>query len=692
LADSGLGRAGYSIVGQKEIDQALAASAEDRRAWVDEAAGVQRYRARKVESQRRLASAGAHLQRDADIVGELEAQREPLREEAEVAARYKSALTSLRSVESGLLIHEVVKAAREMEELQKRIEDSVRLGRDEALRAEKLEAQIRQGSDRIVELDREADIARKALQESLTALERAQADVRLGEERLRSLDELEQSLASNVSEGPSRIQQASTDLAALREEAAAEQEALEKLRIEFAGAGERSKTLSAQLKEIEQRLMEARAVHAEKLRREAEKAHRGERAKEAKRELDGIRKTSPELKTALDEAKAVADALNAEIKGARDRITQFEADLTGIRRQEEKDAQVIRGWLAERSALEGRHRGIEDTIATHEGLNQGARAVMEAKQRNVLSGHYQPVGEAIDVPQELALAIETALGGSVNDLIVDRESDAKAAIAWLKEHRLGRATFQPIPLMRPSEPNMDLRKVLGEKGVLGRASELVDCDPQNRPVIDSLLGRVVIVEDLDTSLRLAKTTGWNRLVTLDGEVVHSSGAVTGGHQAKQGYGLVQRKADLNRLEKEIADLTKKIDEAESRTRNHSRSRTGIETALKEQAELIGSKREEAEEANSFFQSLNDEWISTERSRQRIETELQKLGALSEEELPDYDLHGIEAERDVVLKQMAAGSADAEQAEERLREMDQRVAQSQARLQAAERRLHAAEED
>ena len=692
LADSGLGRAGYSIVGQKEIDQALAASAEDRRAWVDEAAGVQRYRARKIESQRRLASASTHLQRVADIVGELEAQREPLREEAEVAARYKSAQTSLRAVESGLLIKEVVTAITEMEALQKRIDDSVKLGLDENIRAETLESEVRRCSEKIINLDREADGIRKALQDSISALERAQSEVRLGEERLRSLDELEASLTTPTSDDPSRIETASADLAAVRMEATAEREALEKLRIESAGAGIKSKALAGELKEVENRLAEARAIHAEKLKREADKAHRNERAKDAKRELAGITKSVPELQEALEAAKEAATSVNAEIKDSRDRVKQLETDLTGLRQQEEQDAQVIRRWLSERSALEGRQRGIEATIEAHEGLNQGARAVMEAKQRGVLSGNYLPVGEAIDVPQDLALAIETALGGSVNDLIVEREADAKAAIAWLKEHRLGRCTFQPIPLMRTYDTHSDLRRLLGEKGVVGRASELVECNKQDRPVIDSLLGRIVIVEDLDVSLRLAKTSGWSRMVTMDGEVVHSSGAVTGGHQAKQGYGLVQRKADLNKLEADILSLSKKITEAETRSKNFAKSKAGIETALKELNDLLSSKREQAEEANSYFQSLNDEWTSTVRSQQRIEAELTKLATVPEDELPDVDFHKIEAERDAVLKKLAAGSADAEQAEARLREMDQRVAQSEARLKAAERRLQAAEED
>ena len=172
------------------------------------------------------------------------------------------------------------------------------------------------------------------------------------------------------------------------------------------------------------------------------------------------------------------------------------------------------------------------------------RAVLEAAERGLLPGTYLAVGSAIETDKDYSLAIETALGASANDLIVENESEAKRAIAWLKENRAGRCTFQPISLMRTSEVSNELRKVLNEKGVIGRASELVDCDSKVRPVIDSLLGRIVIVDLLEDALKLAKTHGWTRIVTLDGEVVHSSGAVAGGQNNKQSYGIVQRKADF----------------------------------------------------------------------------------------------------------------------------------------------------
>lgn len=684
LSDSGLGRAGYSIVGQKEIDQALAASAEDRRAWVDEAAGVQRYRTRKLESQRRLMGAQQHLQRVSDILSELEAQREPLRAEAEVAARYKSALFSLREVESGLLMKEIYAAHHEMVDLERRIEESMRITREEGERAARLEHQFREGEQKLLTLEGEVEVVRRHLSEQLSSVERAQAEIRLSEERLRSLDQLEQNL--DTGDGKARIEQAQAERDALAAEVEAERTALAKITEEAAGAGQLARELTAQLKSVEQRLTRARQLQSENLKRQADLAHRAERSKDARRELEGIQKSEPEIDEAVEQAKAEVEALEAKLKDARDRIKLLEADVQRLRQEEDRDAQDTRKALAERSSLEGRIRGIEATIDAHEGLNQGARSVLEARERGQLKASYVPVGEAIEVPTEYALAIDIALGGSSNDLIVEHDSDAKAAIAYLKEHRLGRATFQPIPLMRPFEPSYELKKLLNEKGVVGRASELVDCKGSYRPVVDSLLGRVLIVEHLDAALRLAKTTGWSRMVTLDGEVVHSSGAVTGGTTARQSFGLVQRKAELLRLQETLAEHTKLVNEAETRTRNRSKSRAATDLSIKEQRDILDEIGSQAQEARAYFQTLHDEQLGMQRARLRLENELGKLQEEEPAEIEQVDVAAIELERDEILKALAAGSADAEQAETRLREAGQRVQQAESRFQAGDRRL------
>jgi chromosome segregation protein len=691
LADSGLGRAGYSIVGQKEIDQALSASPEERRGWVDEAAGVQRYRVRKQESQKRLAAAQSHLQRVYDVLRELHSQREPLEEEAEVALRYRSMLNSLREVESGLLVNDVVKAIREIEGLENKISDAQRLIRDELARADDLESVGRKVGERISDVEREMDSVRGLQQGSLTALERAEAELRLAEQRLQSLADLETSLGEEGAHSEHRIVEAEQEVSALQIEVAAERENLERIRTECGGAGQEAKLLREELRAIEREVAEARNVHAKHLKYEAERAHRMERLDEAERELQGIVDALPDLKRAVEQAKAEWDKSLGEAHSLETELKQKEAGLTEISRREDEDAQNARKWLAERAALEGRRRGIEHTIENHEGLNQGSRAVLDARDNGILKAKYVPVGEAVETERELALAIETALGASANDLIVEDEADAKAAIAYLKEHRLGRATFQPIPLMKPANSSPEMRKLLGERGVVGRASELIQCDPRFKPVIESLLGRVVIVEDIDVALKFARSAGWSRLVTVQGEVVHSSGAVTGGQTNKTAYGLVQRKADLAELTTQIEELDELVERAEERTAKRLAERGAILASLSDQRNAIDEKSLEAREAKSFHDALLDELTSATRSQGRLDHELSALKTPQTEADEDVDLGPLEARRDEILKALAAKTADGEGAEARMRDGQLRLQQSEMRLQAGERRVRAASE-
>lgn len=691
LADSGLGRAGYAIVGQKEIDAALSASAEDRRGWIDEAAGVQRYRVRKLESQRRLAQAQEHLSRVTDILTELEAQREPLAEEAEVAIRYKNIIGSLREVEIGLLVDEVAKSVREIADLEKRLEDSAKLMREELARADSFEAESKRTGAKISELEQEMDDIRAKQQGTLTALERAVSNLKLLEQRLQNLDEQEKSLAADTEEGAGRINDIEVELAALLAEEAKESKDLDDLRVELSGVGSEAEQLRQNLIKVERELDDARRKNALQLKLEAELAHRSERQKLAERELKGIEASIPELSKAIEEAQAAFDELSSASQQYTDQIRTHEAKLIEIRKEEEADAQSVRRSMAEKASLEGRRRGIEATIDAHEGLNQGSRAVLEAAERGLLKAEYVPVGSAIEVDKDLALAIETALGGSINDLIVDDQQDAKTAIEWLKQHRAGRATFQPIPLMRPSETHSEMRRLLGEKGIIGKASELVDCRGKHRPVLDSLLGRVLIVEDIDVALKYARTQGWARMVTLDGEVIHSSGAVTGGQQSKQGYGLVQRKADLAELAKELVRLEKVIGEYDKRSAARRRLSQEAEAGIVAQRQNMLAEQTELKESRSYLQTLSDELKSTQRSRDKLVHELEQLNHKPGEGDAKVDVAEVESRRDVAIKALAGKSADAEQAETRLREAEQRLGQAQGRTFAGRRRLQIAKE-
>lgn len=691
LADSGLGRAGYAIVGQKEIDQALAASPEDRRAWIDEAAGVQRYRARKVEALKRLASAQDHLARVSDILTELEAQREPLREEAEVAARYKTIQTSLQGLEIDLLATELKKAidvglaARETIESQNRLmaEEEARRTKDSASLAS-AERAFAEANGRKDQLDRD----RVELERRIAHLD---AEIRLGAERVEGLQRLAASLSTEDELAAKMAEETREDLDRAIEEAVAEEQRLEEFEASSSGSAQLLNEMNGRLRAAELELEAARALQAKAHKQEAEARHRTERIALIARELAGIEESIPDSVAACASAREELGTVEDAMATLQVELDALAAARQASEKEVEASSQDLRRSLAEFASLEGRIRGIEATIESHEGLSQGAKAVLEANERGILPGNYLPVSRAVTADQKLALAIETALGAAQHDLIVESEREAKSAIAWLKEHRAGRATFQPIPLMRPVRVTDDLIRASREKGILGRASELVSFDRVHQPVVESLLGRILIAEDLDVALRLAKSTGWSRVVTVDGEVLQASGAVTGGTTGRASFGVIQRTAELEALRKQEASLSKRIEHL------RGAGERGAEERAKslEQTQAVQARRKEilaeVEDQRRFLQALEGELKAAERSRDRLLDEQRGLTAASEDPVTVPDLPAIEEKRDLILREIAGTQADVEGAAAKLLELRERSRAARQRVETAQRRLKASEE-
>lgn len=688
FADSGLGRAGYAIVGQKEVDQALAASAEERRAWVDEAAGVQRYRARKIDSQRRLASAQEHLARTKDILREIEAQRDPLRAEAEQARRYKTLLESLRKVECGLLARELAAAKNEIHALEEARSKALKLAEGEAKRADDLEMTSDRIAREVRKLEECAERLRHKVQAESSSAERAEATIRLCNQRLESLEELEASLQGESDAQQERIAEAREEVQRAEELLQRETETLRSLQTELAGADEEASRLQSALAGIEKELEEGRRRNTQRQKTLAEIGHRKERLRELDRELAGIESTMPQLTVGVEEAQSRYQGLLERARRMEQELHRLRTELGQLGKEEEREVVRLRALLAELAALEGRKRGIEATIDSHEGLQQGARAVLLASEAGHLPKGFRPVAESLEVDKRYATAIDTALGSAANDLIVPTEVEAKRAIGWLKAQRAGRVTFQPLSMVRGMAPSAELMRVARQPGVVGRASELVRCDPELRPVLDSLLGRILVVETLDDAIKLAKTSGWSRLVTLDGEVVHSSGAVTGGTSARSSFGMVQRKAELAEVRNSLERLACRVSEQENSIVALRSRADSIRTLMEEiQAELEAGL-DERREAKSFLDQLSAELHSLERERERLLREVERLRT-SPDELPEpVDLEELEKRRDEAVALLASRAADAEAAQRLLRAAAQRVEEAKERLRTARRRVDA----
>jgi chromosome segregation protein len=683
LADSGLGRTGYAIIGQRQVDSALNASSEERRAWVDEAAGVQRYRQRKLEALRKLEAAKDHLNRVADILAELDSQREPLREQAEQASDYRRIQSALRETEVNFLSSEAAEALGEILRFKEQAEVGTRWVVAETFRAESEESGIAQLTAELAELEKTIDAERSNEQVEQTAVAKSKSDIRLFETRLEALGEQELGLSADRDTLLVRIDQAENDVKRCVEDFQSEEERVQEIRKSTSGSTEEVAKMSEELDEAERQLRQATARETQRVKRQLHRESLLEKRGRDRRELATLLATFEPLIEGVQVAKDAHHRASEMLESLKHQMRALLVDELALKSEEEEKSRELRGALYDRAALEGRERGIEETINGFESLSQGARAVLDASFNQVLSGKYESVGQVIQADKRFAMAIETGLGAAINDLIVDGEKEAREAIDFLKSSRSGRATFQPISLMRAPFLGPELQTLLSRSGVLGIASELVRSEPKYRPVLDSLLGKTLVVENLKIGLGLAKTKGWSKIATLDGELILSSGAVTGGANSRQSYGIVQRKADLSQLRKQIDGLTERVEAFHRGSADRQKAAVEIGSRLGEIRRSLGGQEDIVSEAKSYLRTLEDEMKVAIRDRERLEREVAtEIPSPEAEPVPVDNFANI---RDLALKALATQSADAQFAEERLREADKRLLQSKQRLDAAYRR-------
>ncbi|MBL8060630.1 MAG: chromosome segregation protein SMC [Chthonomonas sp.] len=685
LADSGLGRAGYSIVGQSEIDQALSASPEERRAWIDEAAGVQRFRSKRVESLRRLEAAKDHLSRIEQILSDISFQREPLREQAEVAKRFLEIKAALAELEVNLLVKELQGSQSELDRIEAarvETEDALLSATERAQATRKL--MDAQGAD-LAEIERRLDAERELRQAEISKIEKAESSIALAKQRLDSLDELEQDINGAQGESANLIRDAEAELAILEiEYASAAEELCKQGGIDFSA---QTQELRGKLQAIEAQISQARKAEMEELKREAQVNQSKLRLQRIETEAKGIEEALADLATAIVPAEVrlrdlteKTEALRAEVSLVQSQRAQSQAEAADV----QKELQRV---LSESSMLEGRRRGIESTIETMDGLGQGAKAVLDLCRSGRLSGSFTPVSSAIEVSERYAMAIETALGAAAHDLITPHDSEAKAAIQLLKAQSLGRATFQPLNLVNPG--SSQARGIKGA-GVIGVAADLVRCQSEHRSVIESLLGRIVIVESLDDSIRLVGTRGWSRMVTLDGEVMHSGGSVTGGRNSRQGSGLVQRRAELATVVHRLEGLAT---ENQSLVARYEALTGEIEAIANKEAESLRSLSEtqdELAEAKEWHQQLQRESASTEREREKLareQAEIQVVDSVEPEQ--EWDLAALNRDRDRTLGELVKVTAEEDQQRTKTEKLDSQLSTADQRRQAAKDRLERA---
>ncbi|MDR0670738.1 MAG: chromosome segregation protein SMC, partial [Oscillospiraceae bacterium] len=565
--DTGLGRDGYSLIGQGRIGEILSEKSGERRRVFEEASGISRYRHRKEEAERKLALAEENLTRIGDKIEELELQIGPLREQTEKARQYLHMRDELRGLEIALWLGALDKLRDSYGEVRDNYEAATaRLTAGQAA-LDALYAELDQiGAE---ERRNQADI--EAARADLSAVESAAAEkesaaavlqttrqnneeniVRLRDEQTREAVH-DGGLAVQIEERRVHLRETEAALVSLEADIAALVRESEALGARAGAALVKIDALRSEESAAREAAGEARAAISSQ----------AASADELTRQQAAMREDIAARARACEEADAALAALDAELTGAAEQVNALQNVLNGhTLRAEAKQAQIEtlrasqEARAVERGRVESRLHLLREMEREYEGHSRAVKTVMAEHERGRLSGVRGTISELLRAEDRCAVAVEIALGPALQNIVVEREEDAKAAIELLRRREAGRATFLPLSAVRGRA--LEERGLTSEPGFVGIAAELVTCDEAYGEIIRSLLGRTVVVEDMDAAIALARRRGHRfRVVTLGGQVIAPGGAMTGGSVGKS-VGLLSRKNEMDRLTAEQARLDKAL--------------------------------------------------------------------------------------------------------------------------------------
>lgn len=658
--DTGLGQDGYSLIGQGKIDEILAVKSTQRREIFEEAAGISRFRHRKEEAERKLERTRENLLRINDKMEELELQIGPLREQAEKAKRYFACREQLRVLEVSLWMDRLERLRAQHQETRTAYEAMTR--QLEQLRAEtdQLYAQSEQLGNQVQEKEQEMEAARwelRRVEEEAAACQSriSVLSVRMEGNRERCLrfEEDRKGQAARQEGLASQIEAKQARLAELSAQGELRQKALADVEENLRWQEAELAVCQAALYQLEQKaqaegsstqqvqsLLSALDASALEV---SERKNVIEEDREELQELIALAQ-SGELRL-LDEISHIEQ----EIAAAGPKKQQLEAQLAKAQTaRQEADNQWVALRMQENN-LASRIRMLEDMEKLYEGYSKSVKTVLEEAQQGNLKGVHGPVAGLLKVPAPYAVAIEIALGGAMQNIVVDAEEDGKAVLSYLKRKDAGRVTCLPLGSMRPGylqENGLDQAE-----GFVGIASQLISYDAKYEKVFANLLGRVAVVKDLDAGIAIARKYGYRfRIVTLDGQVLAPGGSMTGGSVNKKG-GILSRAKELEQLRADRLAITAQQAAAqkvlEQKQTQLQEAQGALEAGQRGQRDLehrLLTVRGQTQTHRAQIEEL-------ERQLERLEAELQQL----DRKTSDTNVRREEAQMQMAQMQSSASN-------------------------------------
>lgn len=568
LMDTGLGRDGYSIIGQGRIEEIVSSKPGQRREIFEEAAGISKYRYRKAEAEKKLENAYENLLRLKDIMGELEGRLEPLREQSEKAGRFLELSKEKKTLEISLWARSMEQSRAQLEkqeseyllaknncadieavleEHQLRIQDGYEKVQDLAVQIDRCQQQVSQMKNEQADCDAQIAVAQNDLHHNANAIEETHGQILTYTE---NKDDFKGRLKENQQElriKQEQLQKAQADESQARQEIVLIEEELAALNTEIA-------QMKGQRAAYEQDITRQKLNRVSSAALLEETSRRMQTLQDSQSERDdGI----SALQKELEECSQLLSDIEKRQEELGNAASGYQLKLQRQQRQQQQLEEECRGLRGQSDQLEHRARILTEMEKSLDGYYNSVKSVLSAGAQGRLKGIVGTVSQLISVSPQYAVAIETALGNAMQQVVTENEAAAKNAINHLKYAKAGRATFLPMDVIQPQRLSAD--GIERMEGFVARADELVSCDERYRGIVANLLGRIAVAQDIDAAVEIARKFRYRfRIVTLDGQLVNAGGSMTGGSASKT-TGLLSRKEEIHTMGQQIKGLQQKIE-------------------------------------------------------------------------------------------------------------------------------------
>ena len=685
--DTGIGREGFSMIGQGRVEEILLARPDEKRMILEDAAGIIKYRYRKKEAAKKLDETGQHLLRIEDLLLELRSQEEPLAQQAEEARVYRLLKEELDGLEIGMMVGEIRQAndrlanlRRELTELQ----EAILTRRTGFLSAQGQEEGIRLALDQVNEQinDIQEEIYKNSLEKEKLENE-CRAETERGDEMEKQAKELAdgaEDLETELRELSGQWQSRKDQEAVLAEQVnnarqLVEEEEARQKEAEGEGAAKRTALEGREEDQFELLRKDSGLQNQEVGYREqlTSASKQKERLKETEQKLEQDREKAVALIASLEARRTLRLAENAQMDKTIKESAEAAEESAERLRLKQQDNRALAG---ERGQALSRYKLLEEMEKEGQGYAQGVREILQRRSKERLPGIIGTVAQSLRVDKEYELAVEIALGGQAQNVITETERSAQDAIRWLKNFDKGRVTFLPLDTIKARAVSDNSRPK--GKGVIGRLADLVDFEDRLLPAMEFLLGRIWLVDELSNAVARARESGFQyRMVTLDGQVVNAGGSLTGGSARLSGGGFISRRRQLEELDRDIRQMSKDLVAGEA-------EEEALRISWEESTEELEELKEGQRQGSLDMAALDNDIAHGRQEERRLAEEREMMDRRQEEEEQEKAriaalLKGIEVERENVSRDIEQNSLAMETLKEEIRILDSQRANRQRRL-------------